>query len=24
LSIEHNRAWHERVRDKVDDPRVVL
>jgi hypothetical protein len=24
LSIEHNRAWHERVRGKVDDPRVVL
>lgn len=24
VSIEHNRAWHERVRDKVDDPRVTL
>lgn len=24
LSVEHNRAWQERVRDKVDDPRVVL
>jgi hypothetical protein len=24
VSVEHNRAWHERVRSKVDDPRVVL
>jgi hypothetical protein len=24
LSVEHNRAWHERVRSKIDDPRVSL
>ena len=24
LSVEHNAAWHERVRGKVDDARVVL
>jgi hypothetical protein len=24
VSIEHNRAWHERVRGKVSDPRVTL
>jgi hypothetical protein len=24
VSVEHNRAWHERVREKIDDARVTL